>query len=211
MSLPEPRLVGPRAVLRPLRATDHRGWSAVRVRSREWLESWEPLPESGTADPALDLDAFRSRCGAWDRQRHFDTAYGFGMFLDDEFVGEVSLASVLRGPYQSASIGYWIDEGHAGRGLVPEGVVLVLRYGFEELFLHRIEAAIVPRNDRSRRVVEKLGLRDEGTARRLLQIRGVWEDHVRYAITVEEWERRKAELEGDFLRPAAVAPPPGSR
>ncbi len=87
------------------------------------------------------------------------------MFVGPEFVGEVSLASVLRGPYQSASIGYWIDEGHAGRGLVPEGVALVLRYGFEELFLHRIEAAIVPRNTRSRRVAEKLGLRDEGDGR----------------------------------------------
>lgn len=205
MIAPGPRLVGARVVLRPLQAADHPGWSAVRVRSRDWLEAWEPLPEPGTADPALDRDAFRSRCGAWDRQRHFDTAYGFGMFLDGGFVGEVSLASVLRGPYQSATIGYWIDEGHAGRGLVPEGVVLVLRYGFEELFLHRVEAAIVPRNSRSRRVAEKIGLRDEGTASRLLQIRGVWEDHVRYAMTVEEWEARKGELEARFLAAEPVA------
>ncbi|MCC6338898.1 MAG: GNAT family N-acetyltransferase [Acidimicrobiia bacterium] len=209
MSIAEPRLIGPRVSLRPLQVSDHPGWSAVRRRGRDWLEPWEPLPDPGTADPAVDVDAFRSRCGAWDRQRHFDTAYGFGMFLGDEFVGEVSLASVLRGPYQSASIGYWIDEGHAGRGLVPEGVVLVLRYGFEELYLHRIEAAIVPRNARSRRVAEKLGLRDEGTATRLLQIRGEWEDHVRYAITAEEWQARKAELEGRFLHPQPV--PPASR
>ncbi len=207
MSITEPRLIGPRVVLRPLQASDHPGWAAVRIRGRAWLEPWEPLPEPGTTDPALDPDAFRSRCGAWDRQRHFDTAYGFGMFVGPEFVGEVSLASVLRGPYQSASIGYWIDEGHAGRGLVPEGVALVLRYGFEELFLHRIEAAIVPRNTRSRRVAEKLGLRDEGTAVRLLQIRGVWEDHIRYAMTVEEWQARKEELGARFLSPEPVPPP----
>ena len=77
--------------------------------------------------------------------------------------------------------------------------MLLIRYGFEELGLHRLEAAIVPRNRASRRVAEKLGLRDEGTAARFLQIRGVWEDHVRYAITLEEWVARKQELEQAFL------------
>jgi len=101
---------------------------------------------------------------------------------------------VLRGPFQSGFIGYWIDEKHAGNSYVPEGVALVIRYGFDTLGLHRLEAAIVPRNDRSRRVAEKLGLRDEGTARRFLQIRGEWEDHVRYAITAEEWWERRDDL-----------------
>jgi ribosomal-protein-alanine N-acetyltransferase len=62
-----------------------------------------------------------------------------------------------------------------------------------------MEAAIVPRNAKSRRVAEKIGLRDEGTASRFLQIRGVWEDHVRYAITLEDWHARKRELEQQFL------------
>lgn len=147
-----------------------------------------------------DPDAFRSRCAAWDRQRHFDTAYGLGVFLrDGTFVGEVSLGNVQRGPLQSASVGYWIDEGHAGRGLVPAGVVVVLRHAFETLTLHRVEIGIVPRNLPSRRVVEKLGLREEGTSSRLVQIRGVWEDHVRYAITVEEWQERRIELCTRFL------------
>jgi ribosomal-protein-alanine N-acetyltransferase len=122
------------------------------------------------------------------------------MFLrDGVFAGEVSLGSVQRGPFQSAFVGYWVDEGHAGRGLVPEGVALLLRYGFEELRLHRLEAAIVPRNAPSRRVAEKLGLRDEGTALRFLQIRGTYEDHVRYAITAEEWDRRRTEITDRFL------------
>ena len=144
----------------------------------------------------------RSGLGAaWERQRHFDAAYGYGIFLrsNSEFVGEVSLGSVQRGPFQSANIGYWIDEGNAGQGLMPEAVALLVRHAFEELGLHRVEAAIVPRNDRSRRVVDKLGLREEGTSDRFLQIRGVWEDHVRYAITAEEWAERKAELESRFL------------
>ena len=106
---------------------------------------------------------------------------------------------MLRGPFQSSFIGYWIDEKHAGNGYVPEGVALVIRYGFDTLGLHRLEAAIVPRNEKSRRVAEKLGLRDEGTARQFLQIRGVWEDHVRYAITSEDWHLRKDDLERKFL------------
>ena len=106
---------------------------------------------------------------------------------------------MLRGPFQSCFIGYWIDERYAGSGYMPDAVALVLRYGFEELGLHRMEAAIVPRNAKSRRVAAKLGLRDEGTAARFLQIQGVWEDHVRYAITREEWDERRAEFEAAVL------------
>ena len=187
-------------LLRPLEVGDHEAWRDVRLRSRDWLEPWEPFPEPGSPDPVVDRDAFRARCGAWERQRQFDTAYGFGLFLrDGTLAGEVSLGSVLRGPFQSCFIGYWIDRDQAGCGYTPEGVALVIRYGFEELGLHRMEAAIVPRNDKSRRVAAKLGLRDEGTALRFLQIQGVWEDHVRYAITREEWGERKSELEARFL------------
>jgi ribosomal-protein-alanine N-acetyltransferase len=193
-------LTGPRVELRPLQRGDYPAWRAVRLRSRDWLEPWEPLPDARSPDPVDDPEAFRARCGAWERQRHFDTAYGYGLFLrDGEFVGEVSLGSVQRGPFQSAFVGYWVDESHAGQGLVPEGVAVILRYGFEQLGLHRIEAAIVPRNQSSRRVAEKLGMREEGTAERFLQIRGVWEDHVRYAMTSEEWSVRRDELEAAFL------------
>ena len=121
------------------------------------------------------------------------------------FAGEVSLGSVQRGPFQMAYIGYWIDEALAGRGYVPEGVVLIMRYAFETLALHRLEAAIVPRNTPSRRVAEKLGLRDEGIATGFLQIQGVFEDHVRYAITVEEWEERGPELVARYLTPQRAA------
>jgi ribosomal-protein-alanine N-acetyltransferase len=75
----------------------------------------------------------------------------------------------------------------------------VLRYGFEQLGLHRMEAAIVPRNSKSRRVAEKLGLREEGTAVRFLQIQGVWEDHVRYAITREDWDERRDDFGARFF------------
>ena len=113
----------------------------------------------------------------------------------DRFIGEVSLGTVHRGPFQSASIGYWVDQRHAGNGYVPEGVALIIRYGFDDLHLHRIEAALMPRNAPSRRVAAQLGLREEGTSERFRQINGVFEDHVRYAITVEEWEVRRREFD----------------
>ena len=125
--------MGTRVLLRPLRGTDFPAWREVRLASREWLEPWEPRPEPGAADPVGDVDVFRARCSAWDRQRQFDAAYGFGLFLaDDRFIGEVSLGSVHRGPFQSASVGYWVDERHAGNGYVPEGVALIIRYGFDD-------------------------------------------------------------------------------
>jgi [ribosomal protein S5]-alanine N-acetyltransferase len=195
-------LTGARVQLRPLRVDDWEAWRDVRVRCREWLERWEPRPEIGSADPVSDREAFRARCGAWERQRHFDAAYGFGLFLlDGRFAGEVSLGSVQRGPFQMGYIGYWVDEALAGHGYVPEGVLLLMRYAFETLQLHRVEAAIVPRNSPSRRVAEKLGMRDEGTAVRFLQIQGVYEDHVRYAITIEEWHARQADLTAQYLLP----------
>ncbi|HEY7438489.1 MAG TPA: GNAT family protein [Acidimicrobiia bacterium] len=196
-----PVLDGPRVQLRALRVGDFDAWREVRQRNRGWLEPWEPLAEPGAADPATSREAFRGRCGAWERQRQFDAAYGFGLFVCEgkQFAGEVSLGSVQRGPFQSAYIGYWIDGAEAGKNYVPEGVALVIRFAFEQLGLHRLEAAIVPRNQPSRRVAEKLGLREEGIAVQFLQINGVYEDHLRYAITQEEWAERRGAIEEQFL------------
>jgi [ribosomal protein S5]-alanine N-acetyltransferase len=72
--------------------------------------------------------------------------------------------------------------------------VLLCSSAFEDLHLHRVQISIIPRNTASRRVVEKLGIRDEGLAQRYLEINGTWEDHIRYAITLEEWDARRDEL-----------------
>jgi [ribosomal protein S5]-alanine N-acetyltransferase len=200
------RLIGPRVVLRALEPADGDAWREVRRRNRTWLEPWEPLPEPGSPDLLRDNSAFRARCASAARQRHLDTAHPLGIFLHDgTLVGEINLSGIQRGPFQSAHVGYWIDQAYAGRGLVPEALVLVLRLALEELNLHRVEVAIVPRNRASRRVVEKLDLRDEGTSRDYLQIRGQWEDHVRYGITVDEWFARREELTAQFLTAGSVA------
>ena len=135
-------------------------------------------------------DAFAVRCGARQRERQLGTGYGYGIFVDGHFAGEINVSSVQRGPFQSAYVGYWIDEARAGNSNVAEALVVVIRHCFEDLRLHRHQIAIIPRNRASRRVVEKLDIREEGTALRYLEINGVWEDHVRYAITAEDWDVR---------------------
>lgn len=187
-------LFGRRVLLRPLDSSDFPKWQEVRRRNIEWLTKWEPARLPGSPDVVEDSQAFAVRCSARQRERQLGTGYGFGIFVDGVFGGEINLNSIQRGPFQSAYVGYWIDEAMAGNGYVPEAFVVAARFAFEELNLHRIQAAIVPRNEASRRVAEKLELREEGTAERYLEINGVWEDHVRYAMTSEEWETRKDDL-----------------
>jgi ribosomal-protein-alanine N-acetyltransferase len=121
------------------------------------------------------------------------------VFVDHRLAGEVNLNNVVRGAMQGATIGYWIDQAHAGRSLIAEAVVVVARFAFEQLHLHRLEICIVPRNHNSHRVMEKLALRGEGVALGFLEINGVWEDHVRYGFTVEEWTARRTELADVWL------------
>lgn len=197
------RLHGRRVTLRPLVVSDFFQWSEVRVRSTAWLTRWEPARPPGVADVTTNRSAFAARCRARDRERQLGTGYGFGIFAGNRFCGEINVNGVQRGPFQSAYVGYWVDEACAGWGYCPEAVVVLARHCFEELDLHRLQIAIVPRNSASRRVVAKLGLREEGIAVRYLEIDGTWEDHIRYAITAEEWQERRDELLGAWVLPRA--------
>jgi ribosomal-protein-alanine N-acetyltransferase len=192
-------LFGKRIMLRPLQASDFGAWQEVRNRNADWLLKWEPMRSPGSPDVTRDRDAFASRCAVRQRERQLGTGYGFGIFVEGVFAGEINVNSVQRGPFQNAYVGYWIDEKYAGNSYVPEAVVVVCRYAFEDLHLHRLQIAIIPRNTASRRVVGKLGIREEGTAIRYLEINGTWEDHVRYAITAEEWVERRQELSAAWL------------
>ena len=191
-------LAGQRVKLRTLTEQDYDAWFEVRSRCRQWLVPWEPRPK-GSPMPAEDRHSFATRCAIRERERQLGTGYGFGVFADGYFAGEVTLSSIQRGPFQSAFIGYWVDQARAGQGLVPEAVVVTLQFAFESLGLHRVEISIIPRNQSSRRVVEKLGIRMEGVAERFLEIDGNWEDHARYGITSEEWVLRRGELLSAWL------------
>jgi len=192
-------LFGRRVMLRPLVVSDFPAWREVRLRCGEWLTRWEPQRIVGQPDPSRDRDAFAVRCSARQRERQLGTGYGFGIFVGGDFCGEINLSAVQRGPFQSSYVGYWMDEARAGQGYVPEALVVLSRFAFEDLHLHRVQIAIIPRNKASRRVVEKLAIREEGVALRYLEINGAWEDHVRYAITSEEWAERREELELEWL------------
>ena len=193
------RLYGRRVVLRPLVAQDFNGWSEVRRRNGEWLTQWEPMRLSHHPDPETNREVFAARCGARERERLAGTQFAFGIFVDGAFAGEINLNNVVRGAFQLATIGYWIDKSRAGRSLMSEAVVVLAQYAFEEMRLHRLEICIIPRNVNSRRVMEKLDIRTEGVAERFLEINGVWEDHIRYGITYEEWNERRAQIVNDWI------------
>jgi ribosomal-protein-alanine N-acetyltransferase len=193
------RLFGRRVMLRPLVPTDFPAYSEVRVRCENWLVPWEPQRIVGQPDPTRDREAFTTRSNARERERQLGAGAGFGIFVDGSFAGEINVNNIVRGAFQNAYVGYWIDEARAGQGLMPEAVVVTLKYAFEELRLHRVQISIIPRNERSRRVVDKLEIRCEGLAERYLEINGAWEDHLRYAITTEEWEKRREEFHHDWL------------
>ena len=193
------RLYGRRVVLRPLVPQDFNAWSEVRRRNGHWLTQWEPMRLPHHPDPETNREVFAARCGSRDRERLAGSQYAFGIFVDGAFAGELNLNNIVRGAMQSATIGYWIDRARAGRSLMSESIVVLMQFAFEELNLHRLEICIIPRNSNSRRVVEKLDLREEGIAQRFLEINGAWEDHVRFGFTIEEWNDRGEQLVRDWL------------
>jgi ribosomal-protein-alanine N-acetyltransferase len=156
----------------------------TRLANREWLEPWEattpgmPPDESGRGY----LEAIRGLR----REARLGLAYPFALTLGEEFVGQVTVGAVTRGSANSAYLGYWIVRPFAGRGITPTALAMVVDHCFGSGGLHRVEANIRPENMASRRVVEKLGFRLEGTRKRYIHIAGQWRDHLSYALTAED-------------------------
>ena len=193
---------GKRVSLRPLKPSDFEQWAEVRAFNTDWLLSWEPTRDTRFPEPSTDFSAFENRCDAWQMESEYGRGQQLGIFIGEEgekFIGEVNVSSIQRGVLQSCSVGYWVDQREAGKGYVPESVVVVFRHAFDELRLHRVQIAIVPRNQPSLRVVEKLELRQEGLAERYLEINGTWEDHNIYALTLEEYEERRGQLLSSWI------------
>ena len=199
---PTPWLSGRRVALRPLIEEDFEQFREVRLANEDWLTKWEPKAPPSAPDPVRDRSAYVVRCDARRRDRQAGAGFSFGIFVDGEFSGEMNLSSIHRGAHQNSYVGYWIDHRKAGNGYTPEALVVAMEFAFEELDLHRVQISIIPRNAPSRRVVEKLELRAEGVAERYLQINGVWEDHIRFAMTSEDWALRRDELSAAWLVPA---------
>ena len=169
--------------LRPLTYTDARAWRAARRANATWLRPWDATaPPGSNARPS----SFRSLVWRLHRQARAGTTYPFAIEVDGQFAGQVTVNNIVRGSAQFASVGYWLSQDHAGRGVMPRAVALVIDHCFTTAGLHRIEVAIRPENSNSLRVVEKLGLREVGYAPKFLHIDGAWRDHRIYAVTREE-------------------------
>ena len=169
--------------VRPLSPSDARAWRDARLRNAAWLVPWDAtVPPGADARPST----FRSLVRRLHRQARAGTTYPLAIEVDGHFAGQVTVNNIVRGSAQFASVGYWIDQQYAGRGVMPRAVAMVIDHCFTTAGLHRIEVAIRPENSNSLRVVEKLGLREVGYAPKFLHIDGDWRDHRIYAVTVEE-------------------------
>lgn len=176
--------------VRPLRLRDGGAWSELRLRNREWLAPWEArVPRESWTDAGSAT--FPSMLRGMTRQARAGTALPLVVTVDGELAGQLTVANIVRGALQSGAVGYWVDERVAGRGVLPTALALVVDHCFAPrqrggVGLHRIEANIRPENVASRRVVEKLGFREEGLHLRFLFIDGGYRDHLSYALTVED-------------------------
>lgn len=168
-------LTGPRVGLRHLRDKDMAEFTERARESVEFHHPWVALP----ARPE-DFTAYRQRFGEPDRE-------GFVLCERDTggIAGGAAVNNIVRGAFQSGALGYGAFVHAAGRGLMAEGLRLLLRHAFGELGLHRIEANVQPGNEPSLRLVRRLGFRREGLSPDFLFINGAWRDHERWAITTE--------------------------
>ena len=179
---PDPTLIvrGDGVTLRPPRQGDYAAWSQLRDRSRHFLQPWEPAwPEDDLTRPA-----YKRRLAIYAREMDLGTAYPFFVFRDedDTLVGGVTLSNIRRGVAETGTLGYWIGQPYVRRGYATAAVRAVVAHAFEDLKLHRVEAACVPTNLASRRVLEKAGFALEGQARAYLKINGAWADHLLFGV-----------------------------
>jgi len=175
-----PRLEGERVYLRPPGGRDWTAWARLRTESRAFLTPWEPTwPED-----ALTRAAFRRRLRRQVQEARDDQGYAFLIFrrADDALCGGITLANVRRGVAQTGSLGYWLGREFTGQGYMVESVRAVTGFAFEQLGLHRLEAACLPHNAASRHVLTRAGFREEGYAKEYLCIAGRWQDHVLYGL-----------------------------
>ncbi len=179
-------------VLRPYRRGDARAWSQTRIANKEWLSVWEPTPSTGTWAELNSPATFRAIQRELRKVAAAGSAMPFAICLRepgsrrDRLVGQVTLGNIVRRAFCSAYAGYWVDQAVAGRGVMPTALALAVDHAFVAGGLHRIEVNIRPENKASRRVVEKLGFREEAYHARYLHIDGAWRDHVGYALTTED-------------------------
>lgn len=175
-----PALASRRLTLRLPRRSDYAEWAELRAASRAFLEPWEPRWAQDELEPA----AWRLRMKRYRQDYRQGVATPFFLFEKSgarRMLGGITLGNIRRGVSQSAHLGYWMGAEFADKGYMTEAVGAVLRHAFDTLGLHRVEAACIPDNARSARVLEKAGFTQEGVLRSYLKIDGQWRDHRLFA------------------------------
>lgn len=177
-------ILGDGVLLRAPRSDDYVAWAELRALSRAHLTPWEP----SWARDDLTKSGFRRRLRVYNREARLDHGYALLIFSTDNqcLVGGLTLSNVRRGVSQSAMLGYWLGVPYLGHGYMTRAVSAALPFVFNTLRLHRIEAATQPSNRPSRAVLERNGFRCEGELRRYLKINGAWQDHLLYALLLED-------------------------
>ena len=175
----EAEIHGQQVLLRHPAMGDYQAWAELRAMSRQHLTVWEPQ----WARDELTRSAFRRRLRQYQREMKEDLGYAFLIFRnsDDAIVGGLTLANIRRGVAQAGSLGYWVGAPYIRRGYMTAAVRALVPVAFDLLRLHRLEAACIPTNLASIRLLEKTGFRREGYARSYLCINGIWQDHLLYA------------------------------
>lgn len=186
VSAPEqgPVIYGEQLVLRMPQMNDYASWAELRAHSRDFLTPWEPEWTS----TELTRASFRRRLRHYAKEYKDDAGYAFFMFRasDDALVGGLTLSNVRRGVTQACALGYWVGAPHARQGYMTGAVRAVVPFVFDNLRLHRLEAACLPSNAASIGLLEKTGFTHEGLARRYLRINGRWQDHLLYALLEDD-------------------------
>lgn len=175
-----------RVGVRPLRLRDGNAWVEIRRRNAAWLAPWEATVPGTRWSPRDDPGAFLPMARQLRRQARGGSVLPFVVTYDGRLAGQLTVGNVVRGALNSAYVGYWVDAAVAGRGVIPTALALVVDHCFGPVRLHRVEANIRPENAASRRVVEKLGFREEGLHRSYLHIDGGYRDHLTFALTRED-------------------------
>ena len=175
---PLPIIEGDEVVLRTPQITDFEEWAALREASRAFLTPWEPTWPVDDSTRA----AFRRRIKRYAEDLRTDTGYAFviARYSDGALVGGLTLANIRRGVAQAGSLGYWTGLPFVRQGHMTAAVRALIPFAFNSLRLHRLEAACIPSNTGSIKLLEKTGFVREGYAREYLCINGVWQDHLLY-------------------------------
>lgn len=176
-----PTLADGQVALRPIRARDARELESLLLSNRGWLQPWEATNPMGQG--RWDVKgAIRSLLA----QAADHVTIPFALEYEGRLVGQLTVSGIAYGALSSASVGYWIAKGAAGRGVTTVATALATDHCLLTLGLHRVEICIRPENAKSLRIVEKLGFRYEGLRRRYIHIDGDWRDHVCFAVVREE-------------------------